>query len=180
MDEFQGRIGTPGALTRKGSKAEATVPPSPAPTVQAAWITGDAVDARLLDRKQRRELLAELRPTLIGKEGLLSPNFDQNARDAAMPELRRLSRQQLLVSLTCWSAAYNSAAAYWVANAAQPYAEVLMTTNGNEYANGVITYQRGRGLGDCTNTDSWTWDGSKFHHTESTISELSKGFPGGA
>ena len=32
MDEYQGRIGTPGALVRKGTKAEAAVPmPTPVP-----------------------------------------------------------------------------------------------------------------------------------------------------
>ena len=182
MDEYQGRIGTPGALVRKGTKAEAAVPmPTPVPVLKAARVTGDDVDQGLLSKKQRRDLLAELRRTLVDKDGLLCPDFDENAQDPNKPDLRRLSRQQLLVSLTCWTAAYNSADAYWVVNATPPYSPVLVTTNGNEYASGVITaYQRGRGLGDCTNTGSWTWDGSRFQHTESAISELCKGFPGGA
>lgn len=39
MDEFQGRIGTPGALVRKGTRPEATVlPPLPAPEITAGLV----------------------------------------------------------------------------------------------------------------------------------------------
>lgn len=182
MDEFQGRLGTPGALVRNGTKAETAVPlPVPAPVVQVVQVNGDDIDQRLLSKKQRRDLLAELRRTLIDEHGLMCPDFDENAKDQNESNLGRLSKQKLLVSLTCWTAAYNRADAYWLVKAAPPYSPVLVIPNANDYANGVVSgYQRGRGLGDCTNTDSWTWDGKRFQHTEAAISELCKGFPGGA
>jgi hypothetical protein len=42
MDEFEGRLDTPGALVRKGSKLESNVlPPLPAPEVQAGPVSQD-------------------------------------------------------------------------------------------------------------------------------------------
>ena len=42
MDEFQGRLGTPGALVRKGTKSEATVLPAlPAPEITAVQAMSD-------------------------------------------------------------------------------------------------------------------------------------------
>jgi len=182
MDEFQGRIGTPGALVRKGAKAEASVPPAVSvPSVKAARITNDDIDPRLLTTPQRRSLLAELRRTVITKNGNECEAFEEGMPQPKSLDVRRLSKQHLLVSLTCWTAAYNSGDAYWVVNAAAPYSPALITTNGTDYVKGVLTsHQRGRGIGDCGNSDTWTWDGARFVRTGAEISQLCKSFPGGA
>jgi hypothetical protein len=167
MDEFQGRLGTPGALVRKRSKAEASVPPPiPVPSIQAARVTDDEIDPRLLTMPQRRSLLAELKRSVVTRNGNECPAFDENMPQPKSLEIRRLSKQHLLVSLTCWTAAYNSGDAYWLVNAAAPYSPVLITGNGTDYVKGVlISHQRGRGIGDCGNSDTWTWDGSQFVRT---------------
>jgi hypothetical protein len=122
MDEFQGRLGTPGALVRKRSKAEASVPPPiPVPSIQAARVTDDEIDPRLLTMPQRRSLLAELKRSVVTRNGNECPAFDENMPQPKSLEIRRPSKQHLLVSLTCWTAAYNSGDAYWLVNAAAPY-----------------------------------------------------------
>jgi len=182
MDEFQGRLGTPGALVRKGSKAEASVPtPAPVPSIHAARITEDEIDPRLLTMSQRRSLLTELRRSVVTKSGNECPVFEEGTPPPKSLDIRRLSKQHLLVSLTCWTAAYNSGDAYWLVNAAAPYSPVLVTGNGTDYVRGVLTsHQRGRGIGDCGNSDTWTWDGGKFVRSGAEISQLCKSFPGGA
>lgn len=182
MDEFQGRLGTAGALVRTGGKAEGSVPPPVAvPSIKAARTVGDEIDPRLLSTPQRRSLLAELQRTVITRNGNECAAFDDGTPQPKSLDVRRLSKQHLLVSLTCWTAAYNSGDAYWVVNAAAPYSPALITTNGTDYVKGVLTsHQRGRGIGDCGNSDTWTWDGARFVRTGAEISQLCKSFPGGA
>lgn len=167
MDEFQCRIGTPGTLVRKGTKAEASVPPAVSvPSVKVARVTNDDIDPSLLTTPQRHGLLAELRRTVVTKNGNECEAFDGGMPRAKNLDIRRLSKQHLLVSLTCWNA---------------PYSPVLITSNGTEYGKGVlVSHQRGRGLGDCGNSETWTWDGNKFVRTGADISQLCKSFPGGA
>lgn len=182
MDAFQGRPGMPGALVRKGIEAEAGVtPPVAVPSVKAVRVTGGKIDPHLLTTPQRRSPLAELRRTLITRNGNECAALDDKTPPPKDLDLRRLSRQHLLVSLTCWAAAYNSGDADWLANAAAPYSPVLITANGTEYAKGVlVSHRRRRGIGDCGNSDTWTWDGGKFNRTGAETGQLCKGFPGGA
>jgi hypothetical protein len=69
-----------------------------------------------------------------------------------------------------------------VVNAQPPYAPVYVTNLGTGYAQGTISSsQRGRGIGDCMSSDSWTWDGRSFVHTESLTTGMCKHIaPGGA
>jgi hypothetical protein len=182
MDEFQGRLGTPGALVRKRTRAEASVLPAiTIPSVKAARVSNDEIDPQLLTVPLRRSLLAELRHTVVTKNGNECPAFDEGMPQPKDLDIRQLSRQRLLVSLTCWTAAYNSGDAYWLVNAAPPYSPVLLTDKGSDYDKGVLTsHQRGRGIGDCGNSDTWTWDGGAFIRTSAEISQLCKSFPGGA
>jgi hypothetical protein len=174
MDAFQGRLGTRGTLIRKGTKAEASVPPPlSVPSIKAVRITGDHIDPRLLTAQQRRGLLAELQSTVVTKNGNECAAFDKGMPPPKNPDIRRLSQQRLLVSLTCWTAAYNSGDAYWLVNATAPYSPVLITTNGTDYVSGALTsHRRGRGIGDYGNSDTWTWHGIRFNRSGAEISQL--------
>jgi len=166
MDEFQGRVGTPGALVRKGSKAEDSVLPAlPAPVVVAAPV---AKGKASLPRDAVNGLLAELRKGFEEDEC-------QGLSPAAKPDLHveRLSQAKLLVSTQCWTGAYNAGSAYWVINAKAPYAPELVTDQASDYANGTITAaQRGRGLGDCWAREQWVWDGEHFAQTLAATSGM--------
>lgn len=181
MDEFQGRLGTPGALIRKGTTPETSVlPPLHAPEIMAPNITWSAPDEKLLPAGRRAGLLAELRKTVSnGSESDCEALDDKDAGQRLT--IWRLSAQHMLVAAECWRAAYNIGEAYWVIQAQAPYSPVLVTTSGSDYAEGKLSaYQKGRGVGDCGSSDTWTWDGRRFVHTEAATSGLCKGFAGGA
>jgi hypothetical protein len=157
IDEIQGRIGTTGALLRKGTKGEDGVAPAlPMPEVKAAAVDGKEVP---LDAAVRTALLAELRRT-IG-EG------DCEKLSAAGLSAMRLNASKLLVSAVCWTGAYNEGTGYWVTNERAPYAPAFVTASGSDFADSAITSaQKGRGLGDCWATQEWVWDGRRFALTE--------------
>jgi hypothetical protein len=179
MDEFQGRLDTPGALVRKGSKPESNVlPPLPAPEIQPGSVSRDKNPIKLT-AAQKRELKAALRKTL--KEGDCEL-LDSTSETAGELKVRPLTKDKLLVSHTCWTAAYNTGDGYWVVDAKPPYSPVLVTTAANDYDAGVITlFQKGRGVADCVATATWTWDGRAFAQTSDSTSGMCREIrPGGA
>ncbi|CAH0222336.1 hypothetical protein SRABI118_02257 [Massilia sp. Bi118] len=181
MDEFQGRLGTPGALVRKGRKSASSVAPAlPLPELVAAPVRSDEPDPRLVPAKQLTALLAELRKTLGDEDGNSCEGFDENARSPAKLSAYRLSDSRLLVSLGCFMATYNSGDAYWVTNALPPFAPVMVTNAGSDYSEGrIYAIQKGRGMGDCISSDTWTWDGQGFVHTSSMTTGMCKGIAAG-
>jgi hypothetical protein len=170
MDEFQGRLDTPGALVRKGTKPESNVlPPLPAPEVAAAPVS-HGKHPLTLTPAQTRDLMAALRKTV--KDGSCEL-VDTKAEETDAPMVRRLTKDKLLVSHTCWMAAYNTGDGYWVVDAKPPYSAVLVTTSASDYADGVIrATQKGRGIGDCFSAASWTWDGRSFAQTSATTTGM--------
>lgn len=175
MDEFQGRLDTPGALVRKGSREESGVlPPLAPPVVLAATVPLD--DRVRMPAAALAGLRAALRPS--------ARECNPPEADASRGELdvRRLSPTRLLVSMPCWRGAYNEGAAYWVVNARAPHAPRLVTHDANEYAAGKLqASHKGRGIGDCWGSEEWIWDGARFVHTASgTTGECRSIAPGGA
>jgi hypothetical protein len=163
MDEFQGRLDTPGALVRKGTRPESNVlPPLSPPEIKAGAISQDKHPVHLTPA-QTLDLLAALRKTV--KDGSCEL-VDQKPDDVGKLEIMHLTNDKLLVSHACWMAAYNSGDGYWVVNAQPPYSPILVTTSATEYADGVISStQKGRGIGDCFSSATWTWDGKSFAQT---------------
>ena len=179
MDEFQGRIGTVGAVYRKGKQTEAKVlPPLPAPVVKAAALApakpgdaqfiaknGDAVRKALRSANEQDSC-----------EDLQQTNEEQQALDVV-----RLTKTKLLVSTRCWLAAYNAGSGYWIINDTPPYRPELVTSDATDFDDGTLmSAQKGRGIGDCWYSEQWTWDGSGFVHTAASSTGLCKGFAGGA
>jgi len=177
MDEFQGRLHTPGALIRKGVRSEASVP---LPLEPLAIKPAKPFPTRPSDKKigadpeLRKALLAQMGNDSVCAERLTNP-------DQAI-EINRLSNSKLLASTLCWLAAYNGGSGYWVINERPPFNPDLVTDSGSEYGDGSIyTSQKGRGMGDCWSSDSWTWDGNQFVQTEASSSGMCRLMaPGGA
>ncbi|KAB7768184.1 DUF1176 domain-containing protein [Xanthomonas maliensis] len=169
MDEFQGRLGTRGALVRKGDRDESAVlPPLPAPQVhQAKLAAPQAGDARL---GKMPALYQALRATLPADEEC--KGLDRG--EASEPlTITRLSSDKLLVSTDCWTAAYNTGTGFWVVNARAPFAPTLITLNASDLDGAtILASQRGRGLGDCYSQSAWTWDGRRFVQTAESSSGL--------
>lgn len=177
MDEFQGRIGTQGALIRKGQLGEgAVLAPIPAPIVIAAALAKPRPFDEQLARKQSKALLEALRASNKDDEcsGLTEGKEDLS--------ITRLTNTKLLVSAQCWSGAYNTGDGYWVINDKPPYQPVMVTTSGSDFNEGSITVShKGRGIGDCWYSEAWTWDGKAFVHTSALSTGMCKSVaPGGA
>jgi len=175
MDEFQGRIGTPGAVMRKGTKPESSVLPAlPEPVVVIP-----ALDDRAVSLPKER--LAALRTALQVDEETCTETTDSEGKPGEIT-VNRLSGGKLLASMPCWRAAYNEGYAYWVINANPPYAPQLVTTAGSDYQGGTIGgSHKGRGLGDCWSFEAWTWDGRRFVQTsEGDTGDCRLVAPGGA
>ena len=173
MDEFQGRLGTQGALVRKGKKGEEGVLPALRPlVVKAARLAKPLpADAGWL-AKHQPALLASLRAGNAGEEC-----SDLSDPDADKPEfaMTRLSANKLLVSTRCWMAAYNMGEGYWVVDDAPPFRPVLVTASGSDFSDGVISSShKGRGIGDCWYSEEWTWDGAQFVQTGASSTGMCK------
>lgn len=170
MDDMQGRVGTPGALVRKGSKPESQVlPPIPAPVVRAAPLAAARPDDEALGVRIRPLLEATLEDP-HDCQRLTSPEGE--------PEpiaVQRLSADRVLVSAYCWLAAYNSGHGVWVAEDKPPYSPRLVTTMATDIQGDTIeAHHKGRGIGDCWGGDRWTWDGRSFVHTSSMTTGMCK------
>jgi hypothetical protein len=177
MDEFQERLHTPGALIRKGTRSEASVlPPLEPLTIKPAKLFPTRPSDKKIgaDPELRKALLAHMGNDSVCAERLANP-------DQAI-EINRLSNSKLLASTFCWLAAYNGGSGYWVINEKPPFNPDLVTDSGSEYGNGSIyTSHKGRGLGDCWSSDSWTWDGDQFVQTEASSTGMCRLMaPGGA
>ena len=182
MDEAQGRIGTVGALVRKGGKPENGVPqPSVAPVVIAAAVPKHNDKDLLLPAAQRAALLKELRKTSSREdcEGLYPSEDGEKANELGA---HRLSRTKLLVSTVCETYAYNQSGMFWVVNAAPSFDPVSAGGDASGYEDGEISAShKGRGLGDCWSSAVYTWDGRQFVWTnESTTGMCRLVAPGGA
>ena len=179
MDDYQGRVGTPGALARKGSKPEAGVPAAvAAPRIALAPVAkAQPADAQFLAR-HGKALRAALQAAT--KEEDCGDLHDP----AETPELeaQRLSPTQMLVSTRCWLAAYNAGSGYWVVNEKPPFQPALVTTSGSDYGDGKIGEQhKGRGLGDCWSSRTLGWDGKRFQLIEESSTGMCRLIaPGGA
>ncbi|SOD26889.1 Protein of unknown function [Variovorax sp. YR752] len=174
MDEAQGRVGTPGALVRRGSKPESSVlPPVTAPVVNVvvppkAHPGDDALAARIF-------------PFLK----LDSAKEDCNNREdinAKSLTVSRLTDRKVLLSLGCGMGAYNYSSLLWIANDKPPYAPVSIEANGDfdEKEGSVTSAMKGRGIGDCWSSETWHFNGKDFVRTGSTGDGMCRGFAGGA
>lgn len=174
MDEFQGRLGTPGALVRRGDRDEDAVPPAlAAPVLRAAAVPPTRPDDRRV--ADDPSLHAALRGTL--------PRDDRcDGFDQAPVSVHRLDEERLLVSQLCWRAAYNEGHGYWVVRDRAPYRPQLVTLSGTDYDAGWLwASHKGRGLGDCFSSASWVWDGRRFVQAGESSTGLCRLMaPGGA
>jgi hypothetical protein len=183
IDEYQGRLGTPGAVMRKGSTPESSVPAAlPVPVVRkAATVDSHPDDPAFAQLAASPALRAALRATLKDDscEGLLETDADVPLSNSPL-QIQRLDAQHVLVNVQCWRAAYNTGDGYWVARPQAPFQAQWVTSDAIDYADGqIIAAQKGRGLGDCISQNTWTWDGTRFVATSEVAAGLCRGVPGG-
>lgn len=161
MDDVQGRIGTPGALTKKGDKPESRVKAAvPAPVIHQ--IKTEKAQERPLTAPELAVLKPKLLATLSKDDWCdrIQPSEEQEAETIS---LTPLDNAHSLISALCWRAAYNEGYGYWMVDSKLAGKPELITVSGSDYGDGVIFMsQKGRGLGDCWGSASWIWDGETF------------------
>jgi hypothetical protein len=178
MDEFQGRLGTKGALIKKGNLDESKVlPPLPTPIIISPKLpkTLDADKAFLI--KNEKAIRHAIEKTINNDDDNCEGMYDYDKGDFEKQEIKitRLNQNRFLVSTFCWRAAYNEGYGYWIINDKPPYAPKLITTIAEEGFDGAISSSlKGRGIGDCWSTDTWTWNGKDFIHSASSTTGMCK------
>lgn len=174
MDEAQGRLDTPGALVRKGSRAEARVlPPLPLPQLRGQL----PVPTRSSDAALAQPIFAA-----IGAAQTSQLRDQCNRLDELPLQVHRLSASQVLLSAACATGAYNSTEILWLANDKPPYTPQLLEANGEFDSAGASVHsaQKNRGAGDCWRFKSWQWDGNSFTLSDVSGNFMCRGFLGGA
>jgi Protein of unknown function (DUF1176) len=171
MDEAQGRLGTPGALVRKGSRPESQVPEALAPP----QIKG-ALPAALRDSDT-----ALAKPIFAAIDAAQLRQQCSGPSDVP-PTVYRLSANQVLLSVACAMGAYNGTELLWLANDKPPYSPRLLDMDGefDQTDASVHSAHKGRGLGDCWSFKSWQWDGVGFVLSDVSGNFMCRGFAGGA
>jgi hypothetical protein len=175
MDAAQGRVSTPGAIAKKGLRAEATVPGAAAPPViQAVRVAASTKD----DLPLARRVLA----TIPKSEDC--PEAGKGDADADLVELWHLGGARILVTAPCRRGAYNASNGWWVARDKPPYDAKRVTVLADTFLpdKGELSgAAKGRGLGDCLASATWIWDGHDFvPAAESTTGLCRLIAPGGA
>lgn len=174
FDDVQGRVGTPGALSKKGDKAESSVTPAvAAPVIQAVEVKGG--EDRTLTKTETTALTPRLLAALTsGNEcdRLASPQEPIIDGDNDIT-LTPLDGKQVLISTLCWRGAYNEGYGYWVMDKALKGTPQFITNSASDYSDGVISLgQRGRGIGDCWASAEWVWDGETFRKSSESTSGM--------
>ncbi len=160
IDANQGRAGTVTALVAKGAKPASAVPAANAP----AQIVGlrpsgmPAVVTKVMRGAMEKQSECE---------GLYEG--DENVPEV---ETFALGSGKTLALLPCGAGAYNySSVAFVIAGGK---AERAVFDDGNDgalvnagFGNGRLSsYNKGRGIGDCGNADTYVWDGKRFRLIE--------------
>nr|WP_315464964.1 DUF1176 domain-containing protein [uncultured Rhodoferax sp.] len=180
MDDVQGRVGTPGALLRKGKKPEASVLPAvSAPKVQAVTLP-----------KTSKADEALLQPIL---KSITPRDCWDDLPDDSSPDtsLVRVSSTQVLVMRECGRGAYQGGSGVWLANSKPPYAAKrlelpLPQGKASDYVMNLsvtdgrfASYEKGRGVNDCGVGYDWVWTTKGFVLTGAWSAPLCRGMPGG-
>jgi len=180
MDDIQGRLYTDTAIVRKGKRSHRQLKKSkPIPVIQRAKTLPLSEDEKRYFLLYSDEVVKEI------KKGLKKIDDEYECNDiiesGKLNLVDRLSKHKLLVSSSCWMAAYNAGSGYWIINESPPYTPILVTTSANDYSNGLIDEaQKGRGVGDCWSYESFIWNGKSFVLSRRGDTGMCRGFAGGA
>jgi invasion protein IalB len=157
MDETQGRIGTPGALARKGNKPEESVfPPRPMPIIRAAEVSGKP--SRALTAPE----VAVLQPLLLRSCDSSDPRIVDASQYGIT--LTPLDEQHALLSMLCFFVgSAEERRAHWVIDSALKESPKFVMDELNDYYKGVISGLIGHGPSNCFYEEQrWVWNGREF------------------
>ena len=178
VDERQRRLGTAGALVRRGPRADAAVP-APPPLPRVVRPAASAAPPRRPGEAALRRLLG---PDAVdcaeGREPL-------GARAIRLDAARSLS----LVAWPCSGGAYNTVhgafvvdergraapAVFDVDGGMNPDRDDLVNADWDAGRRLLTTLAKGRGLGDCGVSQAYAWDGARFRLVEQRVMNECRG-----
>lgn len=162
MDEFQGRIGTTTAIIRPGNKpADSVFTAIPPPIIYAQPVITPEESETL-----NEEELYVWFPDFIPHD--YSAVCDFYTTDTAdlgqnLAIITHLNDDYAVLEVLCWRGAYNEGISFWLIAKNEGWNPILITTSADSYENGhLYANHKGRGLGDCYSSQSWTWNGENF------------------
>ncbi|MBK9186856.1 MAG: DUF1176 domain-containing protein [Moraxellaceae bacterium] len=140
MDEFQGRLGTKGALVKKGNLDESNVlPPLPMPIIISPKLpkTLDADKAFLIKNEKaiRHAIEKIINNDDDNCEGMY--DYDKGGFEKQEIKITRLNQHRFLVSTFCWRTAYNEVMVVWIIDNKPPYNPKLITTSSGDSVGGI-------------------------------------------
>jgi hypothetical protein len=185
MDDFQKRIGTVGALVKKGKADESKVLAAQ-PKLMVKQVK-TASKPYLTLQPQNLKYQAVYRSLMAAKpknadydvcEGVYDSGSDHTQPQAI--DLYKLSNHKVLAMTLCWRAAYNEGYGAWVLDESLTGHATFVTAAASESDAGMIySSQKGRGIGDCWSSEQWVWDGQRFVQTVDSWSGMCKGLAAG-
>lgn len=200
LDDVQGRVGTSMALISKNQRNQQTPKAAlPIPIINKAFAYS-AKDSNALAPSKLKYFQQNINKwvdidskQLIGSGNTMGDCELVNPKTEAYQRMSEYGSTMLgwdfipvdkahtLATHLCWSGPYNSSTGYWLINNDKPSNPMLITTAGNEYDAGDIrAANKDRGIGDCWNSATWTWNGKAFVKSAEASTGLCRGFAGGA
>lgn len=185
MDDFQKRVGTVGALVKKGNVDESKVLIPQAKIMVKKVKTANepflTLQPNTTAYKNLHTRLMAAAPSLRNDEmceGLY--DYDADAEKPQEIELYKLSNNKVLAMTLCWRAAYNEGYGAWLLDDSFKSAKFI-SAEVSGFENGILSSsQKGRGVGDCWEVNEWVWNGQQFIQTRNMWTGQCKGFAGGA
>lgn len=185
MDDFQKRVGTVGALVKKGKADESKVLAA-RPKIVVKHVKTAAKPYLVLQpkNKQFQSLYSQLMTASFSArdEHFCDGVYDYTS-GGAKPQpiaLYKLSNKKVLAMSLCWRAAYNEGYGAWVLDESLKGKATFVTEAASYFNEGVISSaQKGRGIGDCWSSSEWVWDGQKFVQTKDMWTGMCKGLAAG-
>ncbi|GIU10061.1 MULTISPECIES: DUF1176 domain-containing protein [unclassified Shewanella] len=157
MDDFQGLVNTPFAIVKKGPRTTTIVQPKQAPVI--------SIPKQLPATTEADRSLASHPDFITKMQAAINQSCDiAPAEDGKLAlNVSRLSEHQLVVTATCWFAAYNYGDAVWLVDDNPKIEPKFITDSATNYSDGTIyEFMRGRGVGDCVSERRYIWNGSEF------------------
>ena len=183
MDDFQKRVGTVGALIKKGNADESKVLAAQPKLVVKKVKTADKPYLTLQPKTKQYQsvypLLMAAQP-IPKEEGFCEGIYNGDGTESQPIELYKLSNNKVLAMTLCWRAAYNEGYGAWVLDQSLTGNATFVTEHASDFGSGMMSSaQKGRGIGDCWSSDEWVWDGQKFVHTKDMWTGMCKGLAAG-
>ncbi|MDO4433603.1 MAG: DUF1176 domain-containing protein [Alysiella sp.] len=146
--------------------------PQPKPLIKPAKTLSGSLKISSAEQNAIRQLL----------RGKINNDTCHELHESSHPvSLYRLNAQNVLAETECWRGAYNVGYAYAVLDNSRRQIHQIPTTDGSDYAKGVISnYHKSRGMGDCWSGAKYVWNGRRFVQTSAHTTGMCRGFAGGA